>query len=265
MLRGYEDSDPMTNKQPCLPLQILHHLLKNAVSVKENTIANLASGAVFFAMRSCEYLHTNKDPDKITRKTKLLRVRNFRFFKDNKPIDLYDKTNLQLSDCVIITFEFQKNRQKFESIKMNSNPSLLCPVKAWSNRILTILSYPKGSLDSPINLFRTGRSYDYITSKDMRLSLRSVTKILGEESLGFQASKVGTHSIQSTFAMLLILNKIPIETIMKLGRWQSLAVLEYIRANVDDFSSGISECIANASAGSFYTHPQFISSLKVNE
>ena len=99
----------------------------------------------------------------------------------------------------------------------------------------------------------------------MRLSLRSVTKNLGEESLGFQASKVGTHSIRSTFAMLLILNKIPIETIMKLGRWRSLAVLEYIRANVDDFSSGISECIANASAGSFYTHPQFISSLKVNE
>lgn len=130
--------------------------------------------------------------------------------------------------------------------------------------VSTILLYPKVSRDSPINLFREGRSYNYIASKYMRLLLRSTTKTLGKNNLGFLAEKIGINSIRFTFEMLLVLNKIPIEIIMKLGRWRSYAVLEYIRANVDDFSSGISKCIPNATACSFYTHPQFISSLKIN-
>ena len=97
----------------------------------------------------------------------------------------------------------------------------------------------------------------------MRETLRKTVETLGPNNLGILAKDVGTHSIRSSFAMLLLLNKVPLETVMKLGRWKSLAVLEYIRANVDNFSTGISNCIARASTGSFYTLPPFIRSITV--
>ena len=56
MLRGYNDSDPAQSKQACLPLQIFTYLLNQKESEKQIATAQLATGALFFAMRSCEYL-----------------------------------------------------------------------------------------------------------------------------------------------------------------------------------------------------------------
>ena len=144
---------------------------------------------------------------------------------------------------------------------MNSNISKLCPVKIWASVITRILSYPKGSTTSSINIFREKRNYNFISSKMMRESLRKTVEHLGPTNLGISPKDVGTHSIRSSFAMLLLLNKVPLEKVMKLGRWKSLSVLEYIRANVDDFSTGISKCITRASTGYFYTLPPFINSI----
>jgi len=234
----------------------------NASSEIEKTISQLALGALFFAMRSCEYLHVNKNINKIERKTKLLRVRNFRFFKGHHEIDLSNTEKLHKASTIIITFEFQKNKEKFESVKLQANSSKLCPVKIWSTIIKRILSYPKGSLESSINMFREKRSYKYVTSADLRKYLRQTVSDIGEKRLGIKASEVGTHSIRSTFAMLLVLNKVPTIKIMKIGRWKSNSVFEYIRANVEDFSMNISKHIANASTGNFYTLPCFISTIK---
>ena len=92
----------------------------------------------------------------------------------------------------------------------------------------------------------------------MRKSLRDTVEHLGHKNLGFSPKDVGTHSSRCSFAMLLLLNKIPLGKVMKLGRWKSLAVLDYIRANVDDFSTGIINCIVRASTGFFYTLPPLI-------
>ena len=103
--------------------------------------------------------------------------------------------------------------------------------------------------------------YKYVTSEDVRKFIKSTITNIGEKRIGIKSSEVGTHSIRSTFVMLLILNKVPLPTIMKLGRWKSHSVLEYIKANVEDFSKDISDCIANDSTGEFYTHPNLISSI----
>ena len=262
-LRGYEDSDPIKKRQACIPLIVFKTLLQKARTPNEIAISELTSGALFFAMRSCEYTHTSGDPFSGERKTKLLRVRNVRFFNNTeelsrRQIDLSSKASL-----VQITFEFQKNRQKFQSISMHAVDEPFCPVKLWAKIIQRILSYPKGSTNSPVNLVRSNRHYSYITSQQIRTSLRSTIKLLGENKLGIKSESVGTHSIRSTFAMILLLDKVRFTIIKKLGRWLSDAVVCYIRENVLDFSKGVSKAFAKKQPiESFYNASSFVKSIK---
>ena len=59
--------------------------------------------------------------------------------------------------------------------------------------------------------------------------------MLGEDDIGVKSTQVGTHSIRSTFAMILFTHGVERTTIMKLGRWKSDAVLCYIRSQVSGF------------------------------
>ena len=262
-IKGYVDLDPATKKQSCIPLQVFKYLLENSTSQIDIAIAQLTTGALFFAMRSCEYSHTDGDTiDNQKRKTKILRVRNFRFFNDKKQLDIYDSTGIQNADSIIITFEFQKNRTKFESIKQDSNESEFCPVKIWSSVISRILNYPKHTINSPINIVRHKRQYSYIKSSQIRTALRTTVDKIGKETLGFDSSTVGTRSLRTSFAMLLHLNKIDLPTIMRMGRWKSAAVMEYVRSNIDNFSKNISRSIADATSGQFYTLPSYIQTIE---
>ena len=65
-----------------------------------------------------------------SRQTKPLRKMNIRFWKDHKLVP-HDDPNLNLSDAVTLDFEFQKTKQRFQSItQYKSNHPKFCPVKA---------------------------------------------------------------------------------------------------------------------------------------
>ena len=85
-------------------------------------------------------------------------------------------------------------------------------------------------------------------------SQRSGTLSFGEERLGFSHKEVGTHPIQSGFAMEIYLDKLYPETIMIMGRWESSAFLWYIRIQVSDLSKGITTLVKNNHA--FYMIPE---------
>ena len=82
--------------------------------------------------------------------------------------------------------------------------------------------------------------------------IREVVKTFGKEDLGFDYTEIGTHSIRSSTAMQLFLNKYPTYQIMLLGRWCSDSFLKYIRRQVLKFSAGISESMVQKD---FYTVP----------
>jgi len=66
---------------------------------------------------------------------KLLKVDNIRFFKGKKQLPHSDK-DLQLADCVSITFELQKRDTKNDIITQHrSGDRLLCPVQIWASII----------------------------------------------------------------------------------------------------------------------------------
>ena len=75
---------------------------------------------------------------------------------------------------------------------------------------------------------------------------------VGEARLGFDETRVGTHSIRTSFAMMLYLQHIHPSTIMLMGRWSSDAFLLYIRPQVQQFSSGLS---AKMVENDFFTVP----------
>ena len=67
----------------------------------------LCCGAFFFGMRSYESLKVTEK-----RKTKRLKIRNVRLFRNNREINDKESDLIQFADTVSITFRFQKRQMK---------------------------------------------------------------------------------------------------------------------------------------------------------
>jgi len=214
-------------------------------------MGQLVRGAFFFAMRSCEYLKVSGHE----RRTKLLRLRNLRFFKNRQEVSK-SSPHLRFSDTISITFEFQKNDERDITITMHrTGDAILCPVIVWADLAQHILGYSGTSEDSYVCTYLLDGQLTLATSKDALAKLRARVKALGEDRLGFRAPEIGTHSIRSSAAMAMYLAGVPVYTIMLIGRWSSDAFLRYIRRQVQQFSSGVSRrMILNEE---FYTIPEF--------
>ena len=99
------------------------HLLTRTDSPVGEAVDQLTGGALFFAMRSCEYSTTGeKNP-----KTKRLRLKNITFY--NK-CEKFITTRLAMAETVKVTFENQKKCEKMEPIvrRRKKEPTALDPV-----------------------------------------------------------------------------------------------------------------------------------------
>jgi hypothetical protein len=106
-------------------------------SSADKALCELFIGAFFFAMRSCKHVQVSGK-----RKTKLLTLKNIRFFKGRRLIHFEDPL-LHYADCVSITFEQQKRDTKNDVITQHrSDDPILCPLKIWANIIRWINKYP---------------------------------------------------------------------------------------------------------------------------
>ena len=226
-------------QEKALPLSVFRVLLENKFTPIDEAMGQLATGAFFFGMRSCEYLTVRG-----RRKTRQLTVNEVRFFKNN--IELKDKRNplIQYADTVAVTFVFQKNKKKMVTVSQPRSGKQICPVRIWAKIVMRILSYEGTSENTKVNAVEIGKVLKYVTGEEMLKHLRhTVNNMTG---LGFNGSEVGTHSIRSSLAMALYLARRPVSTIMLLGRWCSDAFLLYIRRQVQEFSTGVSaDMIAN--------------------
>jgi hypothetical protein len=244
-LRCYSTSDPGKGQQVAVTGSILHHFHKSSISPMDVAFCELFIGAFFFAMRSCEYLRTSGQ-----RKTKLLTLHNIRFFIGNCLIP-HDSIHLHAADTVTITFEHQKRDVKNNIITHHkTKDKLLCPVKIWSNIIRRLRSYPSSTDKTPVNtFFHSDGSKTLFTGTVLLKRLRMAATAIGKDKLGFTANQIGLHSARGRAAMAMYLAGVPVFTIMLLGCWSSDAFLRYIRKQVKEFSSGISQ--------KMITHEQF--------
>ena len=186
-------------------------------------------------MRSCEYSKVRGD-----RRTKLLELGNIRFYRDRRELSQMDP-ELHLADCVSITFTFQKNDQRDETVTMHrTDDPVLCPVRAWAAIVSRLRSNSTVSDHTSVNTYFVKGDAFVVTLVNVLHALRAAVTYLGKDTLGFTASEIGTHSLRSAAAMAMYLAGVPVYTIMLIGRWSSDAFLRYIRRQVQEFSSGVS-------------------------
>jgi len=74
ILKSYKRSDPNVRNKLALPMDVFICLIQNKLCVENTNMGLLATGALFFGMRSCEYLKVPKQEQKLT---KPLCLRNF--------------------------------------------------------------------------------------------------------------------------------------------------------------------------------------------
>jgi hypothetical protein len=236
-LRGYNTVDPPPKPQVVMTASILRKFYLTLISEFDVALCELFIGAFFFAMRSCEYIQVSGP-----RKTKLLTIKNIRFFKGKKTL-LHSDQLLHIADCVSITFEFQKRDSKGDVITPHkSKDPLLCPVKIWAKIIRRLTSYPNHTQSSPINMFQfCDGSLHCFSGKDLLSRIRLVAASIGKDELGFSPEDLGLHLARSGAAMAMFLAGVPVFTIMLLGRWSSDAFLRHIQQQVQEFSKGVSD------------------------
>ena len=112
--KGMRNLDPGDKQQKALPVSVyrkLHAEANNSNLPLDKRVAWLQTLAYFWCMRSCEYSDTQGE-----RRTKILCVRNLRFFDDQNR-DISSQLDL-LSDSITvsITFEFQKKEVTNDTI-----------------------------------------------------------------------------------------------------------------------------------------------------
>jgi hypothetical protein len=120
-LRGYGNLDPASKGQRAITPDILRALTKFNDCEEAITTHQLYRGASFYAMRCCEYMETSGE-----RRTKKLRLRNFRFFYPRRLLPL-SSTILHLADSVTVRFEFQKSDVRDETITLQGFPKSCAP------------------------------------------------------------------------------------------------------------------------------------------
>jgi len=105
-----------------------------------------------------------------------------------------------------------------------------------------LISYPTSSPETTVNTyFHHYKSKTLFTGTVLLRRLRLAATTIGPDELGFTAKQIGLHSARSGAAMAMYLAGVPVFTIMLLGRWSSDAFLRYIRKQVKEFSTGISQ------------------------
>ena len=218
---------------------------------RETARATLLAGALFFAMRSCEYSHTKTKGQK----TKPIRPRDI-IFRIGPEIIPHDDVRLFLSDNVEITFRDQKNGEiEDQIIQWHTNDIELCPVKHWAATIMRLRSYPNYNDKWPVFYYfdRQTNKASYLSSNEFAIDIKASVDAIGPHILGFTSNDVGTHSNRAGFAMMNYLAGNPIYTIMLQGRWKSDAFLRYIEKQVKEFSKGMSDKMLQNN--SFYNIP----------
>jgi hypothetical protein len=155
--KGMKNLDPGEKQQKALPVSVyreLHRVAKVPNLPINHAVAWLQTLAYFWCMRSCEFSNVQGE-----RRTKILRIRNFRFF-DSQNRNISGNVDLIASaTTVALTFEYQKKDVRNDTIShQHSGDSLgnreMCPVRAAAETVKRIHSYniPQEKLtDTPIN------------------------------------------------------------------------------------------------------------------
>ena len=151
----YKKDDRTVKHEKTLPLVVFRHCLRMAALPCEQARACIVGGALFFALRSCEYLFVgNKE-----RNTRLIRACDV-VFRDGPRVILHDSPTLHLADTMSIDFSDQKSNIRDETVSLDNNHrDNLNPVILFVKTSRRLRSYPRYSEKRELFIFFDGKSF----------------------------------------------------------------------------------------------------------
>ena len=211
------------------------------VNTPDDHAVDLIVGAFFFAMRSCEYVHTPTPG-----RTKIARLRCLIFRDRNrKTLPHNHPSLLRRSKFITVVFEDQKNGETMDRrTQRKTGHHFLCPVLRFGRAVQRVLAHvPDASPDTPVCTIHSPlHNGKYINNKYTLNLIRSTCKLFGgKEKFGFDPLEIGNKSLRSGAAMALFLKNHSTAKIMILGRWSSDAFLAYIRPQVLEWTNNMSK------------------------
>ena len=114
----------MKREAPITPA-MLKLIKKKAKSSRDSFIVSLLIGAFFFAMKSCKYIATSREP-----RIQIITSDCFNFFWCSKDRNTLVKFNNSSTNAMQIIFKMQKNLETNKLISNYSTTSSLCSIKA---------------------------------------------------------------------------------------------------------------------------------------
>ena len=228
-------------------LNDMYHLAQTMPKWAQHA-ADLILGGYFFAMRACEFCLTERPG-----RTRRLTTANVVFRDKESRLVKHDDPRLRSKAMfVTVCFVDQKNGTKMEKrSQRRSGIKILCPVEAWvsvisrlQKEIAPIRGVVLGAM--PVCTYREGGRMFEVEAKQVLQLLRQTCAINdGENKYGISESEIGTRSIRSGAAMALALQGGNSDKkIMMLGRWRSIAFLDYIRPQVLEWAGDMSSEMA---------------------
>jgi hypothetical protein len=193
--RNYRNLDKDLKQQKAITASILLDMETQArlpiSSRAARAAAELAIGAFFFGMRSCEYTHVMSP-----RRTKQLRLWNLRFIWNHKVMALTDPL-LASASTISITFEFQKTDIRSKTVHQHATGlAMLCPIVMWSQVVRRILGYPGCNSDSLVSMVVINNARKLVTATFLAAKLRAAARRIGKDILGFPPEDRPTPSVQ---------------------------------------------------------------------
>lgn len=203
--------------------------------------------AFFFLLRVGEYTPSPQARDKLTIP---LRKRDIRLWQGDDviaPDAPWDV--LQHATGVSICLENQKNGHKMAPLHHDSSGDPeFCPVRALARRVHelrdTAPDTPIGTYFDEADAAAGGVPPRQVQASEIRAAIRLGAAGDGLEQQGYDASRIGSHSLRSGGAVALFLSGYPSELIQKLGRWRSETYKRYIQAQIAQLTAGVSSQMA---------------------
>ena len=243
-IRTCSDEDPAPVRQQAIPAATVKKLNQAYGSSGDpvlRTVASLVVVAFFFLLRVGEYTpHSGTHP----RRTIPLRRKDVTLWQGTNAIPIGAPVEqLNQATAVTICLENQKNGKKGNTLhhERTRDPTM-CPVQAMVHLVIPINSWGP---DAYIGECLDPRGMRMrILPEQIRAGIRHAAALDNLESRGFNLERLGSHSLRAGGAVALKLAGYDEMTIRKMGRWSSDTFLTYIRDQIGNLASGISEAMA---------------------
>ena len=180
-------------------------------------------------------------------KTVQFTVDDISFWRDGELLRNSNTKSILAAEKVTMHLTNQKNGRKNELIHheaTNIDGKGLCPVRALALRVCHVLENSGNETSLLCEYWSEGKWW-HVTSTDMGEDIKSAIVDLGLPSPGITPNEVGTYSLRVGGAMALKLNEISDTTIKKVGRWRSMAFLQYIHNQIGHLAAGVSSAMKN--------------------